>query len=257
MITGSRACAASLDFQGPWRTIRHQGEFPPARQNRQATLTARTTPPCLPGRPRDGAVETWRRGDGDQEELRPDPPFGPRQSVGVDPLHRAAGGRRRLGVGRLGRGLVRQRHGRGAERHLQSRIDRHSGPPDALRPGRACHLPVGHVVQRRAPPLDHVPPAEYERDYWRSQEATPVRLNTQGRTPLKSGQLTHIAPQSPVLDELAQLALVRLDCRQSTLLMRYIGKVNSHCEQPHAFDEHRDRPAPRRPQLAPATRRSP
>ncbi|MEU2739683.1 integrase core domain-containing protein [Streptomyces sp. NPDC007095] len=92
----------------------------------------------------------------------------------VNSVHRPARRHRRPCIGRFRRGLVRQRDGRGTERHLQGRTDRDAGTWTGFdQVERAIFQWVTWYNEERLhSALDYVPPPEYERDFWRSRERT-------------------------------------------------------------------------------------
>ncbi|MGW9213265.1 integrase core domain-containing protein [Embleya sp. NPDC055664] len=89
-------------------------------------------------------------------------------------VHRTARRRRRGRLGRLGGGLVRQRDGRVAERHVQGRAHRNAGPwRDFAQVERAVSEWVTwYNDERLHSALDYMPPVEYEQQYWADQEQT-------------------------------------------------------------------------------------
>ena len=90
---------------------------------------------------------------------RADPPQRRRQRVPVHPLRRRADGRGDRAVGRVRRGLLRQRAGREHRRAVQDRGHRPPGAMGNHRPGRGRHQRMGQLVQHRAGDAAHRRPA--------------------------------------------------------------------------------------------------
>jgi len=91
---------------------------------------------------------------------RAGPPQRRRRGVPVDPVRRRAGGRGDRAVGRVRRGLLRQRAGREHRRAVQDRGHRPPGAMGNPRPGRGGHQRMGQLVQHRAGDAAHRrPPA--------------------------------------------------------------------------------------------------
>jgi putative transposase len=75
--------------------------------------------------------------------------------IPVDPLHPTPRHRRRGGLGRLLRRLLRQRHGRVDHRPLQERTHHHASPVARRGRRRAGHPQLGPLVEHPSAPLGH------------------------------------------------------------------------------------------------------
>jgi hypothetical protein len=99
-------------------------------------------------------------GPAGREGGRADPPQRRRQRIPVDPVRRRAGCGGDRAVGRVRRGLLRQRAGGEHRRAVQDRGHRPPGAVGNPRPGRGSHQRMGQLVQRCAGDAAHRgPPA--------------------------------------------------------------------------------------------------